>query len=48
MVYEIKFANDIEDCVIAQIKKHRYKREHVIKMTLKYKKKLEKIKKKIR
>jgi len=30
MVYETKFANDVEDCVIAQIKKHRYKREHAI------------------
>ena len=27
MIYETKCANEVEDCVIAQIKKHRYKKE---------------------
>ena len=61
MVYETKFATEVEDCVISQIKKHRYKKRKdfyevnvdIIKeiintcdrMTLKYKKKIEKSKK---
>jgi len=61
MVYETKCATEVEDCVIAQIKKHRYKKrkdfyevnvdiiKEIInscdKMTLKYKKKIEKSKK---
>ena len=61
MVYETKCASEVEDCVIAQIKKHRYKKrkdfyevnvdiiKEIIgtcdKMTLKYKKKIEKSKK---
>jgi phage anti-repressor protein len=60
MVYETKFAPEVEDCVIAQIKKYRYKKrkdfyevnvdiiKEIIstcdKMTLKYKKKIEKSK----